>query len=147
MVTTPNPTSEGCPFCAIVAGRAPARKVYETARALAFFPDVPAVQGHTLVIPKAHCRDFLDAAPEDAAAALDAATHVGRALASELKPQGMNLLTSAGSAASQTVFHLHLHVLPRREGDALGDIWPEVGSAPDEELDRLAERLRQSLSG
>jgi histidine triad (HIT) family protein len=147
MESVPSAAASDCPFCAIVACRAPARRVYETKLALAFFPDAPAVPGHTLVIPRAHSRDFLDAAPQDAAAVLDAATHVGRALASELKPQGMNLLTSAGAAASQTVFHLHLHVLPRWEGDALGDIWPEVRAAPAEELDRLAERLRQSLPG
>lgn len=139
-------TASGCPFCAIVFRRAPARLVYETELALAFFPDAPAVRGHTLVIPRTHSGDFMDAAPRDAAATLDAAAHVGRALAAELKPQGMNLMTSVGAAASQTVFHLHLHVLPRWEGDALGDIWPEGRLAQDEDLDKLALQLRQSLS-
>lgn len=145
--TRQSATSTDCPFCAIVTGRAPARKVYETETALAFFPDVPAVRGHTLVIPKTHVRDFLDASAQDAAAVFGAAAQVGRALATELAPQGMNLVSSAGAAASQTVFHLHVHVLPRWAGDVLGDIWPEVPGTPGEELDMLAAALRQYLDG
>ena len=137
----------GCVFCEVVAGRAPARVVYESGDALAFFPDVPAVRGHTLVVPKVHVQDFLDAKRPEAIAMADACLAVGRALTAELAPAGMNLLTSAGAAASQTVFHLHVHLLPRWEGDALGDIWPDVPPSDAGELDALAAALRQSFAG
>jgi diadenosine tetraphosphate (Ap4A) HIT family hydrolase len=61
--------------------------------------------------------------------------------------QGMNLVTSAGEAATQTVFHLHVHVLPRWDGDALEDFWPDVPTTAEAELDELAEALRQYLAG
>jgi histidine triad (HIT) family protein len=134
-----------CAFCEIVAGRAPARVVYESDGAVAFFPDLPAVRGHTLVVPKSHVRDFLHATAEQAAAVSDACAAVGRALEVELAPQGMNLVTSAGEAATQTVLHLHVHVLPRWDGDALGDFWPDVPATAGAELDELAEALRQSF--
>src|SRR3712207_5003715 len=81
----------GCVFCEVVAGRAPARVVYESSDALAFFPDVPAVRGHTLVVPRVHVQDFLDAKRPEAIALADACLAVGRALATELAPAGMNL--------------------------------------------------------
>ena len=136
-----------CVFCDVVAGRAQARVVYESSDALAFFPDAPAVRGHTLVVPKVHVQDFLDVKRPEAIAVADACIAVGRALKAELAPAGMNLLTSAGEAASQTVFHLHVHLLPRWEGDALGDIWPEVPPSDADELDALAAALRQSFAG
>jgi histidine triad (HIT) family protein len=135
-----------CAFCQIIADRAPARRVYESRDVLAFFPDAPAVRGHTLVIPKAHVTDFLHLTREQGSAVFNASVQVGRALDKVLAPAGMNVLSSAGGAASQTVFHLHVHVLPRWPGDALGDIWPDVVPTPSGELDALAALLRQSLA-
>lgn len=136
---------EDCAFCQIITGRAPARRVYESREVLAFFPDVPAVRGHTLVVPKAHVPDFLHASPEQAAAVFEASVLVGRVLDTVLTPAGMNVITSAGEAASQSIFHLHVHVLPRWPGDALGDIWPKDVPTPGSELDELAAKVRHSF--
>lgn len=135
----------GCPFCAIITGAAPARLVHETDETLAFFPDVPAVRGHTLVVPKTHVSDFLLADDQTSAAVASATTVVGRALDALLRPEGMNTITSAREAATQSVMHLHVHVLPRWRGDAMGDLWPEDRATSPQELDELAESLRQSF--
>ena len=95
-----------CPFCAIVGREAPARVVHETGETLAFFPDCPTARGHTLVIPKAHVPDFLHADPTVTAPVAVAAATVGSALDRLLRPDGMNTITSAREAASQSVPHL-----------------------------------------
>lgn len=132
----------GCAFCAIAAGQAPARRVFETPEVLAFFPDVPAVRGHTLVVPKVHVADFLHAGDETASAVAAATGSVGRALDSLLRPDGMNTITSARAAATQSVMHWHVHVLPRWREDAMGELWPEDRPTPAQELDALAVSLR-----
>ena len=112
-----------CEFCGIVWGKRSARIVGESSEALAFFPLRPVVLGHTLVIPKEHVRDLWS--PGAPGPGLMQAVHrVGQALILALRPDGLNLISSAGEAASQTVFHLHLHVIPRWSGDRLGNIWP-----------------------
>lgn len=135
----------GCPFCRIVSGEDPARVVWESADALAFFPDVPAGRGHTLVVPRVHVEDFLQAGPAVTSSVARACTEVGAALERALSPQGMNAITSKGRAASQSVFHLHVHLVPRWEGDRLGELWPADQPTPGEELDALASLLRSSL--
>ncbi len=111
-----------CPFCAIVRREAPAEVVDETAATLAFFPLEPATTGHTMVISKRHVATFLDI-PDPEIPALWLAVHrVGRALRAVLKPEGMNVISSAGEAASQSVPHLHVHLVPRWAGDAVGEI-------------------------
>ena len=136
----------GCAFCDIVAGRAPSLTVYASEDCVAFFPDSPAVLGHTLVVPRAHVPDFLAATTDQSAAVAEATGAVGRALAAELRPDGMNTVTSAGAAATQTVFHWHVHVLPRWHDDAIGDLWPSDQHFPADKLDELAGTLRSALS-
>jgi histidine triad (HIT) family protein len=106
-----------CIFCAIVDGRAPARVVRADDRTMAFLDINPIVEGHSLVIPRRHATDLHDCPPEDLAATAMAAQEVARLLVDRLGSDGVNLLHATGSAAWQTVFHLHLHVLPRRSGD------------------------------
>lgn len=134
-----------CAFCDIVEGRSSARIVQDGPLTVAFFPDCPAVRGHTLVVPRVHVSDFLAAAPETASAVASACAEVGRALQSALAPAGMNALTSKGRAATQSVFHWHVHLLPRWDGDALGDLWPPDQPTPAAELDALAKSVRQSF--
>lgn len=105
-----------CPFCAIVAGYAPATVVQDWPEAVAITPLGPVTEGHTLVIPKAHVADFTEN-PET----LAATAHRAAELASALGP--CNLITSKGREATQSVFHLHLHLVPRREGDGLALPW------------------------
>jgi len=117
--------SSECPFCAIAAGLDPTVEVIcEAPTWVAFFPDDPATLGHTLVIPRAHTRDFW-ATPAATASDLALGVHaVGQAIRAVLNPDGMNLISSAGIVAEQSVFHAHLHVVPRWPSDQFGDIWP-----------------------
>ena len=108
---------ESCVFCSIVAGEAPAQRVTETPRAIAIVPLNPVVPGHLLVIPTVHVADFTDdpvVAGQVVTVAADLARHRGGQ---------WNLITSAGPDATQTVFHLHVHLVPRRAGDGLALPW------------------------
>jgi len=107
-----------CPFCEIVAGRAPAAICRRWADAIAIVPLKPVVQGHMLVIPKAHVTDFVDDPAVSAAAMHRAAEFAG-----DYPAGSMNLITSRGTAATQSVFHLHLHLVPRAENDGLALPW------------------------
>lgn len=118
-----------CVFCRIVSGEEPATILYEDQFNLAFAPLNPATQGHTLVIPKAHAADLWALASEFVGPLFWAVRHVGFEVRRLHKPEGMNVIHSAGSAATQTVFHLHVHLVPRYTGDAMGPIWPEHGAA------------------
>ena len=132
-----------CDFCRIVSRIAPAEVVYETDSMLAFFPLEPATRGHTLVIPKRHIESFLDLAPSDIPELGLTVVTVGRALRAVLAPEGMNVISSAGAAASQTVMHLHVHLVPRWSGDAIGDIWPAQVPTSQYVLDDMADAVRQ----
>lgn len=107
-----------CPFCEIVAGRAPATILFEWRDTLAIRPLQPVVDGHTLVIPKIHVTDFSEE-PVVTATTMHRAAH----LASVHPSVPMNVITSRGRAATQSVFHLHLHLVPRAEGDGLALPW------------------------
>jgi histidine triad (HIT) family protein len=106
--------SLACPFCAILKGTAPAQYVRLWPEAVAIVPLNPVVPGHTLVIPRAHIED----ATEDP---LVAGTTMARA--ASLAPRSCNLITSAGAEATQTVWHLHIHIVPRSNGDGLALPW------------------------
>ena len=116
---------DSCPFCAIARGQDPSAEVVaEGADWIAFFPPNPATPGHTLIIPRSHVRSLWEADLELAGLIMRAAVLVGRAIDTALHPQGMNLITSDGRVAEQTVFHLHLHLVPRWRDDGFGEIWP-----------------------
>ncbi|MGW1958578.1 HIT family protein [Streptomyces sp. NPDC001920] len=140
-----------CPFCEIVAGTGRARVVHEDAHTLAFFPLAPATRGHTLVVPRAHTADLWAMEAEAAQHLFRAVLSVGDALRAVLEPEGMNVINSAGEVASQSVFHTHVHLVPRRAGDAMGPIWPPKGTGPgaedDAATDALAARLAAALTG
>jgi histidine triad (HIT) family protein len=132
-----------CEFCQIVDKKSSARVVYETTGVLAFFPLYPATRGHTLVIPKIHIRDFLESDPQISMEVSLAVTTVGRALRDVFTPNGMNVITSAGETASQSVMHLHFHVVPRWSGDALGEIWPPQNPTAESLMEERADAVRQ----
>jgi histidine triad (HIT) family protein len=113
-----------CPFCEIVAGRAPATVVREWDETLAIVPLGPVVEGHTLVIPKSHTPDFTTA-PYIAAMTM----HRASELAAESE-QPMNVITSRGREATQSVMHLHLHLVPRAANDGLALPWYSGKGAP-----------------
>lgn len=109
-----------CVFCAIVAGDAPAIRIYEDEDYLGILDIRPFTRGHTLVIPKAHTVDLTDTPPETVAGLAAVGQRIARAAReSGLHADGNNIAINDGKAAFQTVFHIHLHVVPRRNGDKL----------------------------
>ena len=130
-----------CPFCAIVAGEAPASVVHETDRTLAFLDINPANPGHTLVVPREHADGLADL-PERVGQRLFAVgQRVAAALRETVDPDGINLFLADGAAAGQDVFHVHLHVVPRHEDDDVV-FRASQGRADRAELDEVADRLR-----
>jgi histidine triad (HIT) family protein len=134
-----------CIFCAIADRSAPARVVHEDDRTLAFMDLFPLTRGHALVIPKVHTDSLLDADPDDAAAVMRTAQVVAQAAMTAYSPDGLNLLQTNGAAAMQTVFHLHVHVLPRYVGDGF-HVEFDRHKGTDAELDETADALRRALS-
>lgn len=133
-----------CIFCAIASRQAPARIVHEDERTLAFMDLFPLTRGHALVIPKVHCDSLLDADPEDAAAVMRTAQRVAQAAMRAFEPDGLNLLQTNGAAAMQTVFHLHVHVLPRYVGDGFHLEFTRARGSEDA-LDEAAAQLKAKL--
>lgn len=131
-----------CPFCEIIEKRSPAEVVYETEHTLAFFPTEPATRGHTMVIPKSHVESILDFHTADSPELFEVVLKVSRALNEVLQPEGMNIITSAGEVASQSVPHLHIHLVPRWSNDAVGEIWPPKVPTPGAILEDVAESIR-----
>ncbi|MBF6331848.1 HIT family protein [Nocardia transvalensis] len=105
--------SDQCVFCGIVAGNVPSVKVAEDDTTYAFMDINPGSDGHLLVVPKRHSRDLLDIQADDLAAVTLTAQRVAKAAVKELGADGVNLLNCCGADAWQTVFHFHLHVIPR----------------------------------
>jgi histidine triad (HIT) family protein len=121
-----------CIFCKIVAGEVPATVVAEAERAIAFMDISPATRGHVLVIPREHAQDLLAIGAEDLHACAELAQQVAARQVEVLGADGVNLLNSCRAAAWQTVFHFHLHVIPRYDGDPLRLPWtPEPGDADE----------------
>lgn len=133
-----------CIFCDIVAGDVPAHLVDEDEHTVAFLDHAPFARGHTLVVPRDHHRDLWDVDADTAAAVMRAGHRVAGRIRAALQPDGCNLLQSTGVAAFQTVFHLHLHVIPRWDDDPMSiPPWPKA-PADAEELSRIAAQLRAS---
>lgn len=112
-----------CVFCKIVAGELPATVVDEDERTIAFMDIQPAARGHVLVIPRAHACDVHDIEPDDLQAVVVTAQRVAAKQRATLEIDGVNLLNCNGAAAWQTVFHFHMHVIPRHAGDPLHAPW------------------------
>jgi histidine triad (HIT) family protein len=130
-----------CIFCKIVAGELPAHKVDEDESTIAFMDINPGTRGHLLVIPRRHARDLLEIDPEDLKATVVAAQRLAQRVQDRLGADGVNLLNSRGEAAWQTVFHFHLHVIPRYKGDPLRLPWePKPGD--QDEIAAVADELR-----
>ena len=130
-------------FAKILAGEIPAHRVYEDAHTLAFMDVMPQGEGHTLVIPKAPARGLLDADPASLAALTASVQIVARAVKTAFSADGLTVFQFNEPAGGQTVFHLHVHVIPRREGVPLKR--HEGGMADDTALAEHAARIRAAL--
>jgi histidine triad (HIT) family protein len=135
---------ENCVFCRIVRGELPASVVYQDDLTMAIM-DIGCVNpGHMLVIAKPHAHNLYGVDDVLAAALFRTAARMARAAEKTLKPEGISVYQANGKAAGQTVFHVHIHVLPRWENDGMTLTWP-VRNPPREELEEMAAQLRAAL--
>ena len=121
-----------CLFCKIVAGEIPSTRVDEDERTVAFMDINPATRGHVLIVPREHSADLHEIAAEDLQACALAAQRIAGRLRDRLGADGVNLINSCGQVAWQTVFHFHVHVIPRYAGDPLRLPWTPAPGDRDE---------------
>lgn len=135
-----------CPFCEIVQQDDPvAREVYRDDHVVAFFPTEPAVLGHVLLVPRRHVPDIWSLKPEEAARLSRTSLRISSAIRDALVPDGLNVIQSNGEAATQSVPHLHIHLVPRWENDAMGPIWPDETDFSEAEKDKALQRVRGAV--
>lgn len=116
-------SEQDCIFCKIVAGDLPATIVDEDEHTIAFMDINPATRGHALVVPRVHTPDLLSIDPQELAAVVGATQRLAARAKERLKADGINVINSCGAAAWQTVFHFHMHVIPRYQGDPMRLPW------------------------
>jgi histidine triad (HIT) family protein len=134
-----------CVFCRIVAGQIPATRVHEDADTLAFMDIGQVNPGHVLVALKAHRENLFALDDAQAAAVFKTAARVARAVRAAFSPAGMSVYQANGKPAGQTVFHFHLHLVPRHDDDGMQLTWP-VKNPPREKLEEYAAKIRGKLA-
>jgi len=130
-----------CIFCKIIAGELGSERIDEDERTVSFMDINPATRGHALVVPRQHTTDLLSIDAADLAACAAAAQRLAKRMSQTLGVDGVNLLNSCGRAAWQTVFHFHIHVIPRYDGDPLRLPWVP-GPGDSEAIAASARELR-----
>jgi len=130
-----------CLFCGIVAGDVPGQVVDSDERTVAFMDINPATRGHALVVPRAHSTDLMDISDEALEATMLAARRLATRIEETLEPDGFNILNACRPAAWQTVFHFHIHVIPRYTDDPLKLPWIPRGAEPDQ-IAAVADQIR-----
>jgi len=134
---------DDCIFCGIVAGDLPAQVLDSDEHTVSFMDISPATRGHALVVPRTHADDLFDIADADLERTMIAARRLARRIEAALEPDGFNVINACRPAGWQTVFHYHLHVIPRYQDDPLELPWIPRG-APEEEIAAIADRIRAS---
>ena len=134
-----------CVFCRIVAGQIPSTRVHEDEHTLAFMDLGQVNPGHVLVAVKQHAANIFELDDVQAAALAWASTRVARAIRDAFAPAGLSVYQANGKAAGQTVFHYHVHLLPRHESDGMELTWP-VKNPPREKLEGYAEKIRKQFT-
>ena len=134
-----------CVFCKIVAGQIPSTKVHEDEHTLAFMDIGQVNPGHVLVAVKKHAANLFELDAEQAAAAARTCHRVARAIGAAFAPEGLSVYQANGKAAGQTVYHYHVHLLPRHAGDGMELTWP-VKNPPRETLAGYAEKIKGRLA-
>jgi len=137
-----------CIFCKIIEGSIPSAKIYEDEHVYAFMDIMPVTKGHVLLIPKQHIENLYEFTEEQASRLFAAAPKIANALKDEFKPAGMNLLQNNGASAGQSVFHFHLHFIPRydeTDGFQLSSWTPKTGEFTTETIKVMAEKIENAL--
>ena len=136
--------NDNCIFCKIANGIIPSATIYEDEDFRAILDIAPAHRGHTIILPKNHAANLFELDEVTAGKLLPVAKKVAGAVKKVTGCDGINILQNNGEAAGQTVFHLHVHVVPRFEGDGILPVWPQ-GSYADGEAAELAAKIRAEL--
>ncbi|MCT2342593.1 HIT family protein [Niallia taxi] len=136
-----------CIFCKIVAGEIPAKKVFENEHVVAFLDISQVTKGHTLVIPKTHVKDIYELTPEIAKNLFEVVPSIANGIKEAFEPVGLNTLNNNGEKAGQSVFHYHMHLIPRYgKGDGFGAVWKTNFDAySDEQLVQIAADIKEKL--
>lgn len=135
---------DNCIFCKIIDGSIPSTVVYEDSDFKAIMDISPAAKGHVLILPKKHCADLLSIDEDVASKALKVASKIANAQKKAFNCDGINLLQNTGEAAWQSVFHLHIHLIPRYKDDNVVVPWEHLTYA-DGEAEEYAARIRACL--
>ncbi|MCP8615512.1 HIT family protein [Salirhabdus salicampi] len=135
-----------CIFCKIINGEIPSAKVYEDEHIHAFLDISQVTKGHTLIIPKTHTKDIFELESDVAEKLFARVPKVANAIDQAFKPKGLNILNNNREFAGQTVFHLHIHLIPRYdEHDGFGAKWTTDGNSTPEELQQIASLITDAL--
>lgn len=134
---------ENCIFCKILAGEIPSTAVYEDDDFKAILDVSPAARGHVIILPKNHAANIYELPDEDASKIMIVAKKIATAIEKAYHCDGVNILQNNGEAAGQTVFHLHVHVIPRFKGDTVNIGWKQ-GDMP-EDLDAICKEIQAQL--
>ena len=132
---------DDCIFCKIAAGEIPSRKIYEDSDLIAIMDLNPTSKGHSLIIPKEHCTNIYDIDEDIAAKVMKTAKKLATKMTVALNCDGFNLLQNNGETAGQTMFHFHMHLIPRYEGDQVGLTW-KPGELTDEMKEEILEKVK-----
>lgn len=134
---------ESCIFCKILAGEIPSVSVYEDECFRAILDVSPAARGHVIILPKEHAADIFELSEETASKLMPVAKKIAEAVKKATGCEGINILQNNGAAAGQTVFHLHVHIIPRYEKDTVSIGW-KPGETPAD-METIAEEIRAGL--
>lgn len=136
---------DDCVFCKIASGEIPSRKIYEDEDVIAIMDLSPTSRGHSLIIPKEHCTNIYDIEEETAAKVMKVAKKLALKMTTALNCDGFNLLQNNGETAGQTMFHFHMHLIPRYK-DADNDMLKFTSvELTDEEMDAIRDQITGSL--
>lgn len=135
-----------CDFCGIVARQEDAREVFRTEHLVGFFPLEPATLGHTLLIPREHIPDIWALDDQTAGYLARATLTLAHAIREGMEPDGLNIIQSNGDAATQTVPHLHIHLVPRWKNDGMGRIWPDETDWSEQAKDDSCRKVRAAYN-
>ena len=135
---------QDCIFCRIISGEIPSTTINENSKFKVIMDIAPANKGHVLILPKEHYDNIYDIDTATAGELFELAVMTARALKSVLDCDGMNILQNNGTVAGQTVFHFHMHIIPRYEGDTVNIGWKEL-SYEDGEMEQLREAIRKEM--
>jgi histidine triad (HIT) family protein len=135
-----------CLFCKIISGEVPSSKVYEDESVYAFLDIAPSSTGHTLIMPKKHIENFNEMSPEDAASFFKSVNKIAKGVEKGASADGSNIGLNNGKVAGQEVPHVHIHLIPRYEGDGGGGMKSIVHTNPEtDNLDEIAARIKDAI--